>query len=373
MIHYFLILLFLVSCAPLGNRSIILPPGQDYMTIKSGKVHRSCLLKFGEKLPKLITESTLESQACLLNLKKAKSDEFAAKLQKIYNQKSITYVCNQDDLGNSVARASLDKSDFDLKKGLVYPYISFNPKYVLSDSDMKGKNISDYNLKSTLFHETLHFLGYRHWSTPEYVYACDECCFPYANGDQKKACKICTTNYKNIADERYMKDFWEWAGYSEMADYIGRHKVVRQALIIKPASDFHLKIFLENSTENSMTAHFFSLRIPQKNYTKVTSGRKFTSESKTFEPIAKSVADIQYDLYFKGDVNSAYKKIMKLDTSVLADGLKFTGKTYDYAYSVWDWILYDIGVVADYYHQKKNFELSGEVWARYDKIYAYVN
>jgi hypothetical protein len=134
----------------------------------------------------------------------------------------------------------------------------------------------------------------------------------------------------------------------------------------------HLKLFLENSTENSMTAHFFSLKIPQKAYTRVTSGRIFKSESKTFEPIAKKVADIHFDLYYKGDVNSAYKKIMKLDTSVIKEGLKFTGKTYDYAYSVRDWLLYDINVVGDYFHQRHKKELSQKVYVKYDEIFGYI-
>ena len=70
-------------------------------------------------------------------------------------------------------------------------------------------NINDRNLRSTVFHESIHLLGYRHENFPDYAYACGSCCVtdsdelivPFYSSsnsrslmerDRQKSCSLCS-------------------------------------------------------------------------------------------------------------------------------------------------------------------------------------
>jgi hypothetical protein len=168
-----------MACAYQGNPVIKLPAGQDYYERPFGKIHQSCLGRFGGKFVNAIEEQVSEGLACLKKLSTTSTNNNYQRLKKLYDSKKQVYFCDEQtyDWKELYAHASAN-SRWDLKDQKVFhPYISINPDKVLLGTEFNGKIVTYDSVKALIFHESIHNIGYLHGSTIEYAFACEECCF----------------------------------------------------------------------------------------------------------------------------------------------------------------------------------------------------
>lgn len=327
MIRNLLLTLIFVSCAPLGHKEIKLPPGENFLVIQYGKIHRSCLEKFGQTMVDKIDEAGQDGLKCLKALNKPGSNEIVENLLKLHAKKSVTYTCQNTDFGwkdDYWAMGSVNKTADEPELDLYHPYVAIHPK--------KGPSSNTSDLKNILFHESLHNLGYYHGGTPEYSYACGECCMPMYPSDQDLACKICSTKYSGVSDPQYAKDFWDWAESSHMKSYLNIHRVIRRALLEKPGA----KVWLEKLYTSERSSNY-ALKYVFKN-----SKLDIDSDAQSLVPLAQKLGAAEVDLYVKGNHKHLIRFYLDLDTSSIVKGLK--SKNSDMrkvSYSLWRSYVYD--------------------------------
>lgn len=163
-----------------------------FATASDFEIEKEC----GEKVPKIVAEVVKIGSACLAKLDgdgaKENRKRFAALLlapPKIF--------CTRKDYQweGAYAYATLPGD-----KG--HPLIALNPSTFAK--------LEDEKLRGTLFHEMFHNMGYGHFSSVEYPYACQTCCFPEKELDDasvvKAACAVCRSAYKSHEDKTYLKD-----------------------------------------------------------------------------------------------------------------------------------------------------------------------
>lgn len=198
------------------NQKGLLPTGLGY------KVDQACYTKWGDDFNKIVKDVAVGGLKCLMNLDKTGREgnkttgalRNAFDLTKLMKDDGISLVCSEDDYkwDGILAHASTDATEVMKVKNIKHPYVSLNPKHPENDVANRQKEIG--NLKDTIFHETLHNLGFRHNEDVDFSYTCGMCCFGSGDDDPKakeQACKICTGNYKNVTDVNYVKDMIEFS------------------------------------------------------------------------------------------------------------------------------------------------------------------
>jgi hypothetical protein len=198
------------------NQKGLLPTGLGY------KVDVACYSKWGDDFNKIVKEVAVGGLKCLMNLDKkgrlgtktTGALRNAFDLTKLMKNDGISLVCSEDDYNwdGIVAHASTTSTEVMPVKNIKHPYVSLNPKHPENDASHRQKEI--INLKDTLFHETLHNLGFLHNEDVEFSYTCGLCCFGSGADDpaaKEQACKVCTGNYKNVTDVNYVKDMIEFS------------------------------------------------------------------------------------------------------------------------------------------------------------------
>lgn len=197
------------------NQKGLLPTGLGY------KVDYECYQKWGDDFNKIVKEVAVGGLQCLMDLdKKGKSGtkttgalRNAFDLTKLMKNDGISLVCSEDNYAwtGTMAHASVASTEVMEKKNIKHPFVSLNPKYPEHEGTGRAAEVAE--LKNTIFHETLHNLGYSHKEDIEFSYTCGMCCFD-KNADataKAQACKVCTGNYKNATDINYVKDLVEFA------------------------------------------------------------------------------------------------------------------------------------------------------------------
>ena len=186
-------------------------------------VDPACLKKWGNTFLNDVKDSMKTGLQCLSKLHKdsglqnvtgALENSFL--ISKLLKNERVSLVCAEETgykwTGTAAHASTSNSVNAKLKDypNIKHPFISINPTYPNVDSDRTLDQERDY-IKSTIFHEQLHNIGYKHGDSIEYPYACSDCCF--GKDPEKKAlgCKICLGNYDDGLDEKYIEDLIPWA------------------------------------------------------------------------------------------------------------------------------------------------------------------
>ncbi len=168
----------------------------------------SLVQKAGAKrFAEILQESLVTGTACLYKLKGRGSNENLRRLaEMIRNLDSPPRITiSEMETANGLGSDSVDV-DYE------HPILRLSPE-LLSEK-------AEDRLKSTLFHELMHNLGYRHTKDIEYPYGCQACCFPEKEQTfTKLACRICAGNYTSVHDPKHLKDAAELFGNKWLPDY----------------------------------------------------------------------------------------------------------------------------------------------------------
>lgn len=200
----------------------LLPTGLGY------KVDQACYSKWGNDFNKILKDSVQGGLKCLSDLDKKVSDgktvsgalRNAYGLTQIMENDGISLMCSESDYDWSgtaghASVTSMEKIKGPDGKDLPHPFLSINPNDPKTKAPTDARELLEF--KKTIFHETLHNLGYRHNEDMEYSYTCETCCFGEESKEVKdNACKLCTGNYKNINDITYIQDFLEFSQLNYM-------------------------------------------------------------------------------------------------------------------------------------------------------------
>ncbi len=139
-----------------------------------------------EKLEALARKSLAEGLSCLSTYGRS---EDVNNLLRITN-KPVTLSCHQMD-SDVVAKASaMDDKNF--------PGIELNPETYFDDVQVPA---------GAIFHEALHWLGYRHFLGVDVPYLAEVCCFEKNNDLQKLACKMLADKQILWTDPEYIRNF----------------------------------------------------------------------------------------------------------------------------------------------------------------------
>ena len=132
-------------------------------------------------------------------------------LRNLLDKNNISIVCSEKeyDWERTLAHASVSSENKILDPPTKHPFISISPN--ASNRVASLNKEENYKLKKTIFHEQLHNLGYRHGGDIEYSYACEDCCFSNDEKEKTTACKICTGDYTNSTDIRYIEDLFAYS------------------------------------------------------------------------------------------------------------------------------------------------------------------
>jgi hypothetical protein len=356
-----LYLLCLTSCAWRGNSTHKLPFGEDYKKIYSGKLHRSCLERFGTKMEQLITEGLQTGMQCLKKLQGAGALKNHRALEDLFNGQRQTYHCNETDYhwGDIAAHASLSEANNKEEFGLFHPYISILPDYALRDSPVKGKVMYDEFLGLLFFHEQFHNIGYAHNQNEEYAYTCEDCCFNYFNmSDSHKdlSCKICSTSYKGISDPKYIRDIFKWKE-TAIHDGVKKSYLIRSALFESKDDTLLWPYMFGVLFEHNLVQKFLADLLIKKNITSSTpvmvkvAGMKVSEGMEDLVPLAREVAALEKVLYVDRNVKKALNGYLELDYRSLKFILRLAPKketaSYTGAMNMWNSILNDLDVIYD--------------------------
>ncbi len=205
-------------------------------------VHPSCNQKWGEgTFSEALSSGIDRGVQCLKelsqeNFEKGVSPNVAytnlTNLDFLLRDNKVSIVCHERDYKwkNVLAHASAFLMDEIKGLGVTHPFISLNPR----DPKSKGRPTENEIevLQKTLFHESLHNLGYLHVKDIEFAYACEDCCFGKKDNAKKKvACRICAGNYSDSSDKKYLQDMIEWSK-------LGDHFRLAQSAILKYQKEF---------------------------------------------------------------------------------------------------------------------------------------
>lgn len=192
------------------------------------KIEQSCLAKWGGDFKNIVRDSVKTGLQCLNDLSKKYPTRMngalrnAFSLTEILKKDQISLVCSQQEYSWNDTRAHAStkvNTKMDGRPEVTHPFISLNPSFPLNK--IQNRNDEIKKIKETIFHETLHNLGFRHGEDIEFSYGCGACCFENENDASTKdaACKICLGDYKNELDLNYIADFVDFAKLSYKQDF----------------------------------------------------------------------------------------------------------------------------------------------------------
>lgn len=176
---------FLVSCAAVTKQSSSSETSQDRVPnfrligCKPEKLHHI------HKLKALVSESLRLGIQCLNNhARKQDAEELTA----LISDRPISLSCAPKEQ-NIIARA-LTRRDEN------FPGIELNPEDYLKQEG-----------PATILHESLHWLGYSHFSDIDIPYLAEMCCFDNIHESQNLACTLLSNKNLKWTDEEYIKKF----------------------------------------------------------------------------------------------------------------------------------------------------------------------
>ena len=205
------------SLAPLldAPKPLTQADGGFYRTGYGLLIHQSCVNKLdGEELNRIACSALREGVSCLWKLGTSSSLDNVGRLAALFARTDRPPKLNCPD----------DGQDSILEYGYAHSTKSYNqsdhPSIYLGIDEIPGfqnRSLSPEGmefLRSTLFHELFHNLGYSHGLAVEYPYTCEACCFSAetkSESDKKLACRICRGGYSGIQDPRYLVDISKYA------------------------------------------------------------------------------------------------------------------------------------------------------------------
>lgn len=192
------------------------------------KIDNECLKKWGSSFKETVKESVNEGMQCLDKLAKdstgpqlSGAQRNAFGLNQLFKDDKVSLVCSDKEYDwSSTSAYASTSSDQKIKgKDISHPYLVLNPNYPEKGMEKRAEETKE--IKSTIFHEMLHNLGYRHAESIEFSYGCETCCFGEGESKEAKAtaCKICTGNYTNEFDSNYLKDFVAFGKENSKEDF----------------------------------------------------------------------------------------------------------------------------------------------------------
>lgn len=220
---YILMLFFFSfpSLAQVEAQNGFLPTGLGY------RVENECYEKWGSDFNQIIKDVVSNGIQCLkdLDIKSGGKGTSGAmrnafEISKLLEGDKISLVCSEKeyDWEGIRAHASTSAEQVIKEKNIKHPFVSINPKYPKMLDGFRQREMKE--IKDTIFHETIHNLGYMHGEDIEYPYTCAECCFG-DSGDlalKEIACKVCAGNYNDEKDILYIKDFFTFAKLNSQRD-----------------------------------------------------------------------------------------------------------------------------------------------------------
>lgn len=320
------------------------------------KVHQSCLDNFGGDFLPLLNSTYEDGISCMENLGGAGSAKNAAAYRELLASKKLSIICNEKDYHweTAIAHATGTEDDSKPEIDFIHPGISIAPDAVLENPEKKGSSVSRDILRATLFHEPFHNLGYKHVTTPDYAYACEECCISHNSIEQREAaCKICKTEYKGFEDPNYVKDLLIWNSHTAWSRQINARMAIRKGLVVNPGSEVHIEGLLSDMKGNDIVSKFFAESLIKEGkskslYIKKVSEKEIPKDLSALFPIAQEAASIREKLYIRGDVAGAVEQYLKFDSAAFKNYFSTAdpeSKNYDLVLNLWDAVLYDMDSV----------------------------
>lgn len=355
------------SCSYRGNTIIKLPPGQDFLVKDFGRIHRSCLERFGGKFITALEEGTTEGLACLKKLASPAADKNLQLLRNLFASNKLVYFCAEHSKdwkkSHLFAHASINEESNLPIEGIQHPYVSYDPQLVLLDSEYKGRIETYETLKAGSFHELFHNIGYVHGITIEYPYACEECCFPAYGNVREIACKLCAGDYQGIGDRRFLADLKEYQQASFFGNSFALDLLQRRALFNKPADPELLKYLFEvRNLITDKTEQVLSRREGRSAW----SPRSLPSTLVKLDVLAEQASKAQLSLYLSGNAKEALGTYQKMDPMPLEEFLKMERKSIEFteANRLWDEVLFDLDMLS-----RSLFLQRDKAYREVDKIY----
>jgi hypothetical protein len=341
----------------------LLPTGLGY------KVDYECYQKWGDDFNQIVKDVSLGGLQCLkdLDAKGRSESDITGALRNAFNltqlmkDDGISLVCSEEkdyDWSATMAHASTTPDDKMVSKNISHPFVSINPSHPEMPAGNREEEVAE--LKNTIFHETLHNLGFKHKEDIEYPYTCGQCCFDdNANAIVKaQACKICLGNYSNETDINYVKDFVE---YSQLSYDSDRGSASVQKLLKenpKSVQGISILAYAESGIFNPVGSELAKI-IAEKNKVLTAENKKYlndaqkyadTEDLKSVKVSGRVLADSLYELYYNKNGVSAVanleknKKLIKQEL----DALKTAGGNKAYIHDdlrrVLDNMVYDMWV-----------------------------
>lgn len=340
----------------------LLPTGLGY------KVDTECYNKWGHDFNQIIKDVALGGLQCLRDLdKQARKPgsqtgalRNAFEMSKLMENDKISLVCSEKDYNwvGSQAHASTESSGKIAEKNVSHPFVSLNPNYPENPIENRAAEIE--NLKDTIFHETLHNLGYLHDESIEFPYTCGLCCFDKnANKELKdQACKVCTGNYKNETDIAYIKDFLQFSklnsqdkrGAAAVAKFMKENK--------KSASGISMLAFAQAGVFNPVgpelgklvEAQNLKLSSEDSSYLKESQKYKTSAEFQLLKGTSPVLAKSLYEIYYNQDGEKAVA-LLEQNREVIKkelDSMKKMSGDYQYVHddtkNVLDKIIFELWI-----------------------------
>ena len=149
-------------------------------------------------------------------------------LEALRQRSTVSLACDEDEF--DWEREGVKGRATTTRDNPRHPFIGLNPKFPLSDrADSKKREREIEQITALLFHEHLHNIGHAHGEDIEYSSACGDCCFyneqiEFFYPEAKLlACQICTGNYRDRDDPRFLKDLLDYASAYDMHSAMPEH------------------------------------------------------------------------------------------------------------------------------------------------------
>lgn len=342
----------------------LLPTGLGY------KVDFECYQKWGDDFNKIVKDVALGGLQCLkdLDTKGRSGNNTSGALRNAFNltqlmkDDGISLVCSEEkdyEWSATMAHASTTPSDKIVSKNISHPFVSINPNH--PENSITNREAEIAELRNTIFHETLHNLGFKHKEGIEYPYTCGQCCFDDgANAAVKaQACKVCLGNYTNETDIKYVKDFVEYSQLSYQSDRGAA--AVEKYLKENPKSTQGISIlaYAESGIFNPVGSELAKI-IKEKNKNLTDENKKYLVESQKYDDAddlkavkkdsSKVLANSLYELYYNKNGVNALANLEKNKVLIKQelDSLKAAGGNKAYIHDdlrrVLDNMIYDMWI-----------------------------
>ncbi|MBL6992094.1 MAG: hypothetical protein ISR65_20085 [Bacteriovoracaceae bacterium] len=309
------------------------------------KIDMKCLDQWGMDFPKTVKDTMGQGLQCFMDLDKKLGEKSIVSgalrnsrdLLNLLSKNNVTLVCSEQDYDwdGTAGHASTGPGHPIEKPPANHPYVSLNPKG--PESKQAPNEEESLELKKTIFHEQLHNLGFRHNHSIEYPYACEDCCFKDSNSDneavEKASCKICTGNYSNETDLKYIEDFVAYTKASYRSSR-GTSAVVRY--MKENPNDLYSLSMLAWSTSGVFSSVGTQLaKIIEKETSPLPENVKANLEKARYYNTSKGeksgevIAQVYYSLYYLKDPDKAVKLLEDNKEKMKAEIEKLQAKDDD--------------------------------------------